>query len=375
MLDAEVCLAQNDGPGAARRFEAVADRLGTGPQAEAAAFNAVLGWLRATDVDRFTSAETEFSARFPGSRLNGEFPLEEGLARAGLTPAADTAGRRRAAACLRQFLRENPESPRAAEARLALAELAFERPRPAVPVAWRELAAPDLRPVANDTAPAPAANAERDRAAYLAIWLADAPGRLARRGPRHHAGEEIPRRPSRIRVGGGGAHETGRDVFPARGLPERPDAARTARRERAGFRAGRTRPVPRGHVGGVERERGGTGQGGGAFRARRAAQRAVPPAGATPAGRRAKPPGKRPRRAGRLRRRAGGDGRTLLFALKDEDLEARCAALCGRGQTLVSLAATFQRPEAASSTTRWGRSTSWRPCPGRRCPGGGRRSR
>ena len=78
VLDAEVCLAQHDGPGAARRFEAMADRLGVGTQAEAAAFNAVLGWLRATDADRFAAAEKEFAAHFPASPLNGEFSLEEG---------------------------------------------------------------------------------------------------------------------------------------------------------------------------------------------------------------------------------------------------------------------------------------------------------
>ncbi len=187
VLEAEVCLAQNDGPGAARRFEAVADRLGAGRQAEAAAFNAVLGWLRATDVDRFAAAEKEFAARFPDSRLNAEFSLEEGLARAGQTPAADLAGRRRAASCLREFLRANPDNPRAAEARLALAELAFERPRPALSAVLRELAAPELRSVANDApaAPPPATAAERDRAAYLAVWVADAPG------PSHDADHAI----------------------------------------------------------------------------------------------------------------------------------------------------------------------------------------
>ena len=83
---------------------------------------------------------------------------------------------------LRQFLHEQPANPRAAEARVALAELAFDRERPNLTTAWREIAAPELRPVANPGAtsdfPAstPAPSAEQDRASYLAIWLADAPG-------------------------------------------------------------------------------------------------------------------------------------------------------------------------------------------------------
>ena len=171
-LDARISLAENDSATAARRFEAVSHRTEAGAQAEAAAFDAVLGWLRAMDGANLAAAEEEFRQRFPQSNLNAEFLLEEGLARAGQTSAGDSAARQSAAACLRQFLREQPASPRAAEARVALAELAFDRARPNVPVAEREINAPELRLVAN----AGGGAAEQERASYLAIWLADAPG-------------------------------------------------------------------------------------------------------------------------------------------------------------------------------------------------------
>jgi outer membrane protein assembly factor BamD (BamD/ComL family) len=183
VLDARVSLAQNDSAAAALRFEALSRRLGAGAQAEAAAFDAVLGWLRALDGARFTAAEQDFSRSFPQSKLTAEFLLEEGLARAGQTTASgDGVSRQAAANCLRQFLREQPASPRAAEARVALAELAFDRTPPNVAVSWREIGAPELLPVANPEGAPPsreanaAAAAEQDRASYLAIWLADAPG-------------------------------------------------------------------------------------------------------------------------------------------------------------------------------------------------------
>jgi outer membrane protein assembly factor BamD (BamD/ComL family) len=171
-LDARISLAENDSATAARRFEAVSHRTEVGAQAEAAAFDAVLGWLRAMDGAHFAAAQQEFRQRFPKSKLNAEFLLEEGLARAGQTAAGDSAARQSAAACLRQFLREQPASPRADEARVALAELAFDRARPNVPAAEREIDVPELRQVANTEA----SPAEQERASYLAIWLADAPG-------------------------------------------------------------------------------------------------------------------------------------------------------------------------------------------------------
>ena len=180
-LDARISLAQHDNVHAAERFEALAARLGTGPQAEAAAFNAVLGWLRAGDQGRFAETEGAFNAHFPRSAYAAEFTLEEGLARADQSTPGDTAGRQRAADCLRAFLAEYPGHPRAPEAHLALAELAFAGPAPEIDAARQELDAPGLRRVSNDTGTSPTpsspiAAAASDRADYLAIWLADAPG-------------------------------------------------------------------------------------------------------------------------------------------------------------------------------------------------------
>ncbi len=170
VLDARISLAENDPAQAAERFGAVAARLGPGAQAETAAFNAVLAWLQATDTNRFNAARADFEARFPQSALRAEFPLEEGLARANQTPLADLPGRQQAADCLRRFLDEHPAHPRAGEARLALAELAFERPHADVKLAWRELdPSGGWQRAAND-------GGNDDRAEYLAVWLADAPG-------------------------------------------------------------------------------------------------------------------------------------------------------------------------------------------------------
>ena len=176
VLDARISVAENDRVKAADGFAAVSERLGEGPQAEAAAFNAVLCWLRALDVTRFTAEEEAFRVRFPASPFNAEFILEEGLSRANEAPAGDRMARERAVACLREFLRDHPAHPRAPEARVALAELAFERPTPDLEVARQELDAPGLRAVANDVPAPPAPEAERARAEYLAVWLADAPG-------------------------------------------------------------------------------------------------------------------------------------------------------------------------------------------------------
>ncbi len=170
MLDARISLAENDPANAAERFGAVAERLGPGAQAETAAFNAVLAWLQATDTARFNAARADFEARFPRSPLRAEFPLEEGLARADQTPLTDLPGRQQAVDCLHRFLDEHPTHPRAGEARLALAELAFERPRTDVKLAWRELGSSGgWQRVANE-------GGGDDRAEYLAVWLADAPG-------------------------------------------------------------------------------------------------------------------------------------------------------------------------------------------------------
>ena len=174
-LDARIALAENDSVQAAERFTALAARLGTGALAEAAAFNAVLASLRSGDAGRYDTARGKFETQFPHSALAAEFPLEEGLARAEQISAPDSAEQRDATGKLRSFLAEHPTHRRVPEARITLAELAFQQVRPDVLTAQGELAEPRLRPVSND-APDPTDLAESDRADYLAIWLADAPG-------------------------------------------------------------------------------------------------------------------------------------------------------------------------------------------------------
>lgn len=183
-LDARVALAENDNPRAAERFASLSVRLGSGAPAEAAAFNAVLAALRAGNAERYDAVRADFNARFPNSPFAAEFPLEEGLARAEQAGMLDPVGRQRAVDNLRLFVYDHPGHPRVPEARIALAELAFLQPQPDVPAAEGELAAPALRPIANDGAD-PEDSAGRDRADYLAIWLADAPG------PAHDADKAV----------------------------------------------------------------------------------------------------------------------------------------------------------------------------------------
>lgn len=167
-LDARTYLALGDPSGAAGKFEAIATRPESGPAAEEAAFNAVLARTRANDSAGLGAAEAAFEARFPGSALAAEFPLEEALAEAARTSIDDPTGRQRAAARLRSFIRDQPLHRRTPEARIALAELAYVRSRPNLAAAWREISAPEIRRVQSD--------AGADRADYLAIWLADTPG-------------------------------------------------------------------------------------------------------------------------------------------------------------------------------------------------------
>lgn len=176
-LEAQLSLADNDSAGASERFTALANRLGTGAAAEAAAFDAALAALRSGDAERFASVREAFGTRFPHSPLTAEFPLEDGLALAAQTAPADLVGRRRAADSLHAFLHDHPGHPRAGEARVSLAELAFAQRVPDFPAARRELAAPGLRRISNDQTAGPAEDASvHDRADYLAVWLADAPG-------------------------------------------------------------------------------------------------------------------------------------------------------------------------------------------------------
>lgn len=120
-----------------------------------ATFNAALAWLHVHNFDRFGEQYRAFIQQQPESPLRGELLLEEGLEQARIhDPAAPET--------FKSFLRDYPRSPRQAEARLALAEIALVS---------GEAADPALLQAANTIPPAPEIAAQ---SAYLAIFLADA---------------------------------------------------------------------------------------------------------------------------------------------------------------------------------------------------------
>lgn len=122
-----------------------------------ALFNASLAWLQQNDKARFL-ADTKELASGGNDETRGDLLLEEGL-----TQAAQ--GNNKAGPTLENFLRQFPGHKRAAEAWVALAELAFH----AAPARFDE-ARKNLEKARNSE-PNPAAT---ERADYLTIWLEDA---------------------------------------------------------------------------------------------------------------------------------------------------------------------------------------------------------
>jgi tetratricopeptide (TPR) repeat protein len=142
---------------AAQTFEQVAQ---TSPRLAAdARFNASLAWLQQNDNVRFLADVNELSRNGGGGDdMRGDLLLEEGL-----TQAAQ--GNKKAAETLDNFLRQFPRHKRAAEAWVALAELAFHGAPPRLDDARKNLER------ARKSEPGAAAN---ERADYLAIWIEDA---------------------------------------------------------------------------------------------------------------------------------------------------------------------------------------------------------
>ncbi len=126
--------------------------------APVAMFNAALSWLQKGDDSRFLADAEEFGNKTKGEKSPGEPRLEAGLMEA-------TKGDSRAADSLRNSLRDFPESERASEAWVALAELAFHATPPRIDEARKNLArAAESKPTAT----------AQERADYLTIWLEDA---------------------------------------------------------------------------------------------------------------------------------------------------------------------------------------------------------
>lgn len=123
-----------------------------------AVFNSALSWLNQANYDKFWADYQELSTRDPGNEMLSELVLEEGLLQA---ESSDS----RAETTLQGFVRDFPQHPRVAEARLALAEMAYLQPFPNLDMAAEYLQASNESPQTPDTA---------ERAEYLAIFLADA---------------------------------------------------------------------------------------------------------------------------------------------------------------------------------------------------------
>lgn len=141
---------------AAQTFEEVAH---TSPRlASDSLFNASLAWLQQNDNVRFLADTKELTQGGGNDEVRGDLLLEEGL-----TQAAQ--GNKKAAETLDNFLRQFPRHKRAAEAWVALAELAFHGAPPRFDDARKNLES------ARKSEPNAAAN---ERADYLAIWIEDA---------------------------------------------------------------------------------------------------------------------------------------------------------------------------------------------------------
>jgi outer membrane protein assembly factor BamD (BamD/ComL family) len=147
----------------AKRFEiatATFERIAhsASPWAKLSLFNAAIGWLQLGDHARFLADYGEFEKQAGDEESRAEMRLEEGLVQAanGGVKAADS---------LQSFLRDFPRNPRASEAWVALAELAFHSTPPRLDEAQKDLVrATESKPTA----------AAAERSDYLLIWIKDA---------------------------------------------------------------------------------------------------------------------------------------------------------------------------------------------------------
>jgi outer membrane protein assembly factor BamD (BamD/ComL family) len=140
---------------AAATFEGIAHS--DSPWAQLALFNASLGWLQLGDYARFLANANEVAKTEGDEQSRVELRLEQGLVQAarGDGKAVDT---------LQGFVRDFPQDPRASEAWVALAELAFHSTPPRLDEARNDLAH------AADSKPTPVAI---ERSDYLRIWIED----------------------------------------------------------------------------------------------------------------------------------------------------------------------------------------------------------
>ena len=147
----------------ARRFDAATADFeqiarSSSQLAPVASFNAALGSLQKGDELHFVANVEEFGKKTSDQKSRADLRLEAGLMEA-------AKGDPRATDSLNKFLREFPNSERASEGWVALAELAFH----ATPLRIDE-ARKDLTRAGESKMTA----AAQERADYLAIWLEDA---------------------------------------------------------------------------------------------------------------------------------------------------------------------------------------------------------
>jgi predicted negative regulator of RcsB-dependent stress response len=126
--------------------------------ADISMFNAALAWLQVGDRNRFAADYKELAQKEGGENSQAELRLEAGLLQA-------AKGDKQATQSLQTFLHDFPQDPRASEAWVALAELAFHASPPRLDEARKFLA--------NISTPTAAAEERRD---YLAVWIEDAAG-------------------------------------------------------------------------------------------------------------------------------------------------------------------------------------------------------
>jgi hypothetical protein len=144
----------------ARRFELSAEAFQrvanqSSGDNDAALYNATLAWLEAGDAPKAAAASEKLKADEP---TRGDLRLEQAFVEA-------ARGAKTATESLHAFLREFPKHPRASEAWVTLAELAFHAAPPRLDEARQHLArAAQNQPTASAT----------ERADYLSVWLEDA---------------------------------------------------------------------------------------------------------------------------------------------------------------------------------------------------------
>ena len=143
---------------AAASFEQVAHS--DSPWAQLALFNASLGWLGVGNYARFLADANELGKTAGDEQSRVQLRLEQGLVEA-------AKGDRKAVDTLQGLVRDFPQDPRASEAWVALAELAFHSTPPRLDEARNDLAH------AAGSKPTPTAI---ERADYLRIWIEDSEG-------------------------------------------------------------------------------------------------------------------------------------------------------------------------------------------------------